>query len=67
MGLSKVNIENTWFTLVGLKLLETYFAESKATWKLVAGKARKALKTSIGFKGEVDQALTILNIDISHI
>jgi len=68
MGLSKTNEESAWFTLVGLKLLETYYQDTKSTWKLVAIKGRKALKTICGLQGNVDDAIGLLaNMNISYL
>jgi hypothetical protein len=40
-------------TLAGLKILIEQFANDKKTWKLVANKARNALKT-LGLKEDID-------------
>ncbi len=49
-------------TLVGLKILADHFGDDRKSWKLVAGKARNALKSMLGFKGDIDQALAKLNL-----
>jgi hypothetical protein len=65
---AKIGIKNSalWFTLIGLKLLSQYFEDSRKMWKLVAKKARKALKELIGFTGDIDEALSTLNIEIDN-
>ena len=45
-------------TLAGLKILEVYFGGDRKSWKLVASKARNALKSMLGFTADIDQALT---------
>ena len=68
MGLSSASIESIWFTLVGLKLLETYYRDSKATWRLVANKGRKAFKAICGLQGNVDVFIGLLaNMNISYL
>jgi hypothetical protein len=44
-----------WLTLAGLKLLMRDFAEDKAMWKLIAVKARNALKQ----KGLTEEAIDL--------
>ena len=39
-GVGEKDTDKAWCTLVGLKLLETNFASTKNTWKLIAKKAR---------------------------
>ena len=38
-------------TLIGMKLLQEKFAENKAEWKMVAGKAYAYLKNNLEQKG----------------
>ena len=45
-------------TLAGLKILEVYFGGDRKSWKLVASKAKNALKSMLGFTADIDQALT---------
>jgi len=67
MGLSKTNVENAWLTLIGIKLLETSYEDSKPKWRLVANKGRKALKTICGLKGDVNPALSVFkNLNLSY-
>jgi len=60
LGLSSNDTASVWYTLVGLKLLQQNFEANKATWKLVANKARNALKDKLGFSGDIDEALSHL-------
>ena len=61
---NSVNSENAWYTLIGLKLLEQNFVESKPVWLLIAAKGRKALKLGMGI--DVDLALTLLQVELGH-
>ena len=65
MCLTEQNLERIWYTLAGLKMLEANFALQKDTWKLVANKARKAIKSICGFKGDIDQALGLMKLEMS--
>ena len=47
-------------TLVGLKLLMSEFAKDKVMWKLIAMKARTALKYK--FNGDIKSALAQLTV-----
>ena len=49
-------------TLAGLKILNDHCAEDRKCWKLVAIKARNALKNMLGFTSNIDQALTDLSL-----
>ncbi len=49
-------------TLVGLKILAEHFGDDRKSWKLVASKARNALKKMLGFTADIDQALKELKI-----
>jgi hypothetical protein len=60
LGLTADQTASIWLTLVGLKLLKDYFDSNKATWKLVANKARQALSARLGFKLNIDQVLAQL-------
>ena len=57
LGLSADSVSSIWYTLVGLKLLRQAFDANKATWKLVANKARQALSARLGFTANIDEAL----------
>jgi hypothetical protein len=49
-------------TLAGLKILADYFGDDRKSWKLVAGKARNALKNMLGFTTDIEKAITELNL-----
>jgi hypothetical protein len=49
-------------TLAGLKILADHFGDDRKSWKLVAGKARNALKNMLGFTADIDQTLTELKL-----
>ena len=49
-------MEVVWMTLVGLKLLMQDFGKDKVMWKLIAQKARTALKQKL--KGDIETILT---------
>ena len=49
-------------TLAGLKILAEHFSDDRKSWKLVASKARNALKNILGFTADIDQAMSEINL-----
>jgi hypothetical protein len=41
-------------TLAGLKILTDHFFDDRKSWKLVASKARNALKNMLSFSSDID-------------
>jgi hypothetical protein len=64
MKLSAENTVSVWHTLVGLKLLGQHFDKDKLVWKLIANKARQALRESLGFSGDLETALSQLKVQL---
>ena len=59
---SKETASQIWHTLVGIKLLTEFFQSERKMWKLVAMKARKALKERLGFPGDIDEVLSKMTV-----
>jgi hypothetical protein len=51
-----------WLTLAGLKLLMRDFAEDQAMWRLIALKARNALKKKGHTEEAIDLALSQITV-----
>ncbi len=45
-----------------MKILTVHFAEDRKSWKLVASKARCALKSMLDFSSDIEKALAELNV-----
>ncbi len=64
MKLSAETTTSVWHTLVGLKLLSQHFEKDKLMWKLIANKARQALRERLGFSGNLETTLGQLKVQL---
>jgi len=58
------HLNAVWLTLGGLAILHGEFKDKRKLWKLVADKARKALRDRLTFTGDVDSLVVKMKVEL---